>query len=219
MITPSYWLSAMKQSRTASIGLESPTSPVASQPTLRNRSRAVSRRRSAILWAAPSMWKAWSRGGVAGTTTWKRHCPPLESSRTRSMSWSAARVWLATMRYRATTHLLTRWSRVSRVHQARRRSTRAGRRHRGRNRSELHEVMVDEAAVVDAEPAEAQVRRGGPPLGRRAGVEQPLAVEAGGVEGHVAVAEDDEIGGGEAAPQPGLPALAGPGVVDHGDPE
>src|SRR5687767_840490 len=79
--------------------------------------------------------------------------------------------------------------------------------------------MVEEASVVDAEPAEAQVRRVGPPLGRRARVEQPLAVEAGGVEGHVAVAEDDEIGGGEAAPQPGLPALAGPGVVDHGDPQ
>src|SRR5581483_10933605 len=80
------------------------------------------------------------------------------------------------------------------------------------------EAVVDEAAAVDPEPAEGVV--GLPsPFGRRTGVEQPLPAEAGGVDRYVAVAEDDEVGGGEAALQAAGAAVGRTGVVDHGDPQ
>src|SRR5206468_10857775 len=55
------------------------------------------------------------------------------------------------------------------------------------------------------------------PFGGRAGIEEALAVDAGSVDRDMAVAEHDQVGGGEAAPEPGLAALGRAGVVDHGD--
>ncbi len=54
-------------------------------------------------------------------------------------------------------------------------------------------------------------------VGGAAGVQEALAV-ASRAEGGVAVAEHDEVAGGEPAGESGLAPRAGPAVVDHADP-
>ena len=56
-----------------------------------------------------------------------------------------------------------------------------------------------------------------PALDGRAGVEQPLTVDALGVDGLVAVAEHHQSSVGEPSPQPTLPAGTRAGVVHHPD--
>src|SRR5439155_945953 len=85
-----------------------------------------------------------------------------------------------------------------------------------RTRSHYVDVMDRHPAVDETEPAQ-RVMRLTPPLGRRARVEQTLAVDAELVDRDVAVAEDHHRRVREAAPQTTGPPGACAGVVDHRD--
>src|SRR4051812_50179049 len=74
--------------------------PVLMAPSKCIHASASSSRSRATTRAAPSVLQNWSRGGVAGTTTWNRHGGVPRRSRTAARSSALMSVWLATTRYR-----------------------------------------------------------------------------------------------------------------------
>src|SRR3954465_12990294 len=83
--------------------------------------------------------------------------------------------------------------------------------------SELANGTIADDPVVEVEDAIGAAGLA-PPLGRRAGIEEDLAVDAFGVPRDVAVAENDDVGVGEATVHAVCAPGAGTAVVHHADP-
>ena len=83
--------------------------------------------------------------------------------------------------------------------------------------SDVDDVGADDGGRSAASSTPIVLRGRHPPLGRRAGIEQQLTVDAALVRGQVAVPEHDDAGVGEPSSSPAASSGTGAAVVDHRD--